>query len=109
MKSKALSKNYLDYLFLVISADKGITNNTSIFLKIALSMNLPIVAIITKVDLINQDDLCDLLNNFKLILKTEKKGKNPLVAKNNDDIVTFSRNANEGILPIFLVSVESYI
>lgn len=74
------------------------------FLKIALSMNLPIVTIITKIDLVTQDDLYDLLNNFKLILKAEKKGKNPLVAKNKDDIVTFSRNANEGILPIFLVN-----
>lgn len=67
-------------------------------------MNLPIVALITKVDLINLDDLYDLLNNFKTILKSEKKGKNPLIAKNSDDIVTFSRNVSEGILPIFLIS-----
>jgi elongation factor 1-alpha len=89
---------------LTIAANKGITNNTSIFLKIALSMNLPIIAIITKVDLVNSEDLYDLINNFKVILKAEKKGKNPLIAKNSDDIVTFSRNASEGILPIFLVS-----
>lgn len=105
IKCKALNTNYLDYLFLVISADKGITKTTSGFLKIALSMNLPLVAVITKIDLISQDDLFDLVTNFKLILKAEKKGKNPLVAKNNDDIVTFSRNISEGILPIFLVNI----
>lgn len=66
-------------------------------------MNLPIVVIITKIDLINVDDIDNLLENFKCILKAEKKGKNPLVAKDKEDIVYFSRNINEGILPIFLV------
>jgi GTPase len=101
---KALSKNYLDYIFLVIAANKGITNTTSDFLKIAITMGLPIVTIITKTDMINDEDLGGLLNNFKYILKSEKKGKNPLVVHNKDDIVTFSRNINEGILPVFLIS-----
>lgn len=101
---KALSKNYLDYIFLLIAADKGITNTTSDFLKIALTLGLPVVTIITKIDNINEDDLGCLLNNFKYILKSEKKGKNPLVVQNKDDIVTFSRNINEGILPVFLIS-----
>ena len=73
------------------------------FLKLALEMNLPIITIITKIDLINEYDIYDLLDNFNFILKSLKKGKNPLIAKNKDDIVTFSRNLSEGILPIFLV------
>jgi GTPase len=101
---KTLSKNYLDYIFFFISADKGISNMTSDYLKIALSLGLPIVTIITKVDLINEDDLADLLNNFKCILKAQKKGKNPLLVQDKNDIVTFSRNITEGILPVFLIS-----
>ncbi len=102
--AKTLSKNYLDYIFFFISADKGITNMTSDYLKIALSLGLPIVTIITKVDLIPEDDLSDLLNNFKCILKSQKKGKNPLLVQDKNDIVTFSRNITEGILPVFLIS-----
>lgn len=102
---KALSKNYIDYVFLVIAADKGITKSTFDYLKLALSMDLPIVTIFTKIDMItDEEDKTTLLNNFKCILKSEKKGKNPLVVKDKDDIVTFSQSINEGILPIFLVS-----
>ncbi len=101
---KTLSKDYLDYVFLVIAADRGITKTTSDFLNIALSVNLPVVAIFTKIDLICQDDLGDLLYNFKCILKSEKKGKNALLVQNSDDIVSFSRNMGEGILPVFLLS-----
>lgn len=102
---KALSKNYIDYVFLVIPADKGITKSTYDYLKLALSMDLPIVTIFTKIDMISdEEDKTTLLNNFKCILKSEKKGKNPLVVKNKHDIVTFSQSINEGILPIFLIS-----
>jgi GTPase len=102
---KALSKNYIDYVFLVVAVDRGITKSTYDYLKLALSMDLPIVTIFTKIDMItDEEDKTTLLNNFKCILKSEKKGKNPLVVKNKDDIVTFSQSINEGILPIFLIS-----
>jgi len=105
---RALSKNYIDYVFLVIAADKGITKSTSDYLKLALSMDLPIVTIFTKIDMIkDEEDKITLLNYFKCILKSEKKGKNPLVVKNKNDIVTFSQSINEGILPIFLISNKS--
>ena len=102
--SKALSADYLDYVFLVIAVNKGITTTTNDFLKIALSLDLPIVTVFTKVDMVNEEDLFEFFKNFKSILKCEKKGKNPLLAKNKDDIVTFSRNINEGIMPIFVIS-----
>lgn len=101
---KTLSKNYLDYVFLVIPANTGITSTTSHFLKIAVSMDLPIVVIFTKIDLISEEDLGDVLFNFKCVVKSEKIGKNLLKVENSDDIVTFSRNINEGILPVFLIS-----
>ena len=53
---KALSPNYLDYIVVVISAASGITNNTVLFLKIALSLNIPVIVIITKIDLVNEED-----------------------------------------------------
>ena len=101
---KAFSPLYLDYIFLVISAVDGITNNTLLFLKIALSINKPVIVIITKVDLVNEEDVGIVLCNFNVVLKKEKSGKNPLVVNNKEDIVNFANNIHEGIMPMFLVS-----
>lgn len=68
-------------------------------------MNLPIVAIITKIDLITEEERKELIHNFKSTLVDLKLNRVPIVMKNNDDIVLFSRNIQEkGVLPIFLVS-----
>jgi elongation factor 1-alpha len=101
---KAISPKYLDYLALVISASSGITNDTAIFLKMALVMDLPVLIIITKIDLLEEDDQSLFLNNLYYIIKAQKSKKNPLVAKNQEDIVLFSRSMIENIIPIFLVS-----
>ena len=104
---KAFSPTYLDYTFLVISAVDGITNNTLLFLKIALSINKPVIVIITKVDLVNEEDIKIVLCNFNIVLKKEKSGKNPLVVNNKEDIVNFANNINECIMPMFLISNKS--
>lgn len=66
-------------------------------------MNLPIVIVVTKVDLLNQDDIYDVLHNLKLLVKAEQKGRNLMVGQTKDDIVTFARNLEEAIIPVFLV------
>jgi GTPase len=67
-------------------------------------MNLPIITVITKIDMINEDDVYDIVDKFVHLYRSEKK-VNPLIAKGPEDIVTFSRNLKENILPIFLVSM----
>ena len=104
---KAFSPTYLDYIVLVISAVDGITNNTLLFLKIALSINKPVIVIITKVDLVNEEDIKIVLCNFNTVLKKEKSGKNPLVVNDKEDIVNFANNINECIMPMFLISNKS--
>jgi len=103
----ALSPNYLDYFLLVLSAVQGITDTTKLFLLFADSMNLPIVSIITMIDLVNEGDIEDLIKNFKILIKSLKLKKVPLVIKSIDDISLFSRNLNENIHPIILVSNKS--
>jgi elongation factor 1-alpha len=102
-----LSKNYLDYVFLVIGADKGVTTNTKTFLKIVLTMNLPIITVITKIDMINEEGVYDIIEKFVYLYKSENK-VNPLIVKTQEDTVTFSQNLKENILPIFLVSINPY-
>lgn len=104
---KSLSPNYLDYLALVVSASSGITNDTIIFLKLALAMNLPVMIIVTKIDLLLEEDKNIFLNNLNYIIKLQMSKKNPLVTKNQEDVVMFSRLMKESIIPIFLVSNKS--
>ena len=96
-----MTPDYLDYILVVIDANNGITTNTKVFYKIAQSMNLPIITIITKIDLIDADDLKLLISNLKEIHKLYKKTK--IVVESKEDIVLCSRILEEPIFPIFLV------
>jgi GTPase len=68
-------------------------------------MNLPIITIFTKIDLILEEKINDLIQQFKSIVTKLKLNRVPLKMKTNDDIVLFSRNIQEkNIMPIFLIS-----
>jgi elongation factor 1-alpha len=101
----AFSPNYLDYLLLVISAEVGISETTEDFLNFAKNMDLPIITVITKVDLISEEKKKDLILSFKSKVNEVKYNRLPLIIKSNDDVVLFSRNIQEkSIIPLFLVS-----
>lgn len=102
-----LSPSYLDYFFLVTSAKQGITDNTKLFLIIANSMNLPIISLITMSDLVNDYDMEELIKNYKFLIKSLKLKKLPLLIKSFEDISLFSRNLNEKIHPILVLSNKS--
>lgn len=103
--TSALSSDYLDYLLLVISAKEGITKRTENYLNYAYNMNLPIIAVITKIDLINDNEKQNLIKTFKSTVLKLKINRIPVILKNNDDIVLFSRNISEkNLMLTFLVS-----
>lgn len=99
---KTLSPNYIDYISLVISASSKISDETTLFLNMALALDLPIFIIVTKIDLV--EDLSGFLSNLNFLIKQQKKMKNPLVVKSKQDIVMFSKMLKESIIPIFLMS-----
>ena len=105
----ALSNEYLDYLLFVISANKPITDTTENLLRFIYNVDLPVITIINKIDLISDEDLKKVVKNYKEIIKKLNselnKQKIPLVMKDNDDVALFSSNMDEKeILEIFLVS-----
>ena len=103
--TSTLSNDYLDYLLLVISAYDGINNRTIEFLNFAFNMKLPIITVFTKIDLINEQQIKNLINLYKSTVMKLKIGLIPIIMKNNDDIVLFSRNIQEkNIMLTFLVS-----
>ena len=101
---KALSPSYLDYLAIVVSASSGITNDTLIFLKMAFAMELPVIIIVTKIDMLAEEDQLLFLNNLNYVIKAQNSNRNALVAKTQEDIVMFARIMKESIVPIFMIS-----
>jgi GTPase len=68
-------------------------------------MDLPVVSIFTKVDLISDERKKELIQDFKLVITKLKLNRMPIVMKTTDDIVLFSRNIQEKtIMPMFFVS-----
>lgn len=68
-------------------------------------MHIPIITIITKVDLVNEEEKKEIIQLFKITISKLKIGFVPLIMKNNDDIVLFSRNIQEkNLMLTFFVS-----
>ena len=100
-----LSNEYLDYLLFVISAKEPITKKTEDFLRFIFSIDLPIITIITKIDLISKEELTKFINDYKETISGLDLGKFAQVIENDKDIALFSPNMDEkDILLTFLVS-----
>ena len=105
----ALSNEYLDYLLFVISAKEPITKVTENLLRFIFNVDLPVITIISKIDLISDEELKKVVKTYKetinkLNLELNKQ-KIPLVMRDNDDVALFSSNMDEKeILVTFLVS-----
>ena len=105
----ALSNEYLDYLLFVISANEPITKITENLLRFIYNVDLPVITIINKIDLISDEELKNVVKRYKDTIKKLNsqlnKQKIPLIMRDNDDVALFSSNMDEKeILLTFLVS-----
>jgi GTPase len=104
-----LSNEYLDYLIFVISANEPITKNTEDLLRFIFSIDLPIITIINKIDLVKEEELKDFVKKYKEAIRGLNLGKIPLVIKDNEDVALFSSNLEEkDILITFKVSTLTW-
>ena len=102
-----LSKEYLDYLLFVISAKDEITKKTEDLLRLIYNIDLPVIAIINKIDLVSDSELEKTVRKYKETIKKLKKI--PIVIKNDEDVALFSRSMEEKeILVTFLVSTLTF-
>ena len=104
-----LSNDYLDYLLFVISAKDSITEVTENLLRFIYNVDLPVITIINKIDLISDEELKKVVKKYKETINKLNielnKQKIPIVMKNNDDVALFSSNMEEKeLLLTFLVS-----
>ena len=103
-----LSNEYLDYLLFVISAKEVITKKTEDLLRFIYNINLPIITIINKIDLISGEELNIVINKYQEIITGLNIGKFIRLIKNDKDIALFSPMEEKDILLTFLVSTLTW-
>ncbi|NHK32240.1 MAG: elongation factor 1-alpha [Asgard group archaeon] len=94
-----------DYVLIVVGANMGIVGMTKEHLGIALALKVPIIVVITKVDICPEHILNQTLDNLNKLLKIPGSSKIPIQIRSVDDVVVSSKNIISGrIAPVFLVS-----
>jgi GTPase len=89
---------------MVVSAKQDLTENLKSLLILGNNMQIPVITVVTMVDLLSKPQLDDFVKLYKNLIKSLKMNKVPLVVSNVDDMVLFARNLEESIHPIFLLS-----
>ena len=103
-----LSNEYLDYLLFVISAKEVMTKKTEDLLRFIYNINLPIITIINKIDLISEEELNIVINKYQEIITGLNIGKFIQIIKNDEDVALFSPMEEKDILLTFLVSTLTW-
>jgi GTPase len=74
-------------------------------LGLALALKIPVVIIVTKVDICPENVLKQTLEDIQRILKVRGVRKMSMIVKNEEDMITCIKNIhNDRIVPIFLLS-----
>ena len=103
-----LSNEYLDYLLFVISAKNAITEQTENLLRFSYNIGVPIITIISKIDLVSEEELKKVIENFKTTinkLNNELKVKKELVfIQSDEDVEKRSRKMKKKLILTILLS-----
>ncbi len=98
-----LSTQKPDYCLVMIGGNMGMTHMTKEHIILCLTFKIPIIAIVTKIDLAPPHILEKTMSDLNDTLK--KRGKATYVVKTPDDIVRMSQDVREGIVvPILQIS-----
>ena len=109
-----LSSSFPDYCFIVIGANMGISRMTKEHIFLCITLNIPFIFIVTKVDICKSREnvLEKTLEDIRKILKLNMVRKRPYFISNENDVTTcidhFSQSPHS-ITPIFQVSNVSGI
>ncbi|KAK2736698.1 hypothetical protein FQN55_001549 [Onygenales sp. PD_40] len=94
-----------NYCLLMVAANNGIIGMSKEHLGIALSLNVPVMVIITKIDICPPHILQQTITQLTRILKSPGARKIPIFIKTLEDTVnTATQFVNQRICPIFQVS-----
>lgn len=101
-----LNGYFLDYAMVVIGADRGIIGMTKEHLIVALSLNLPIFIVITKLDVAVEKKLKNIERRLSIIFKNKFAGYKEVQYINDDNVENFLKNYDPrgNIIPVFKIS-----
>ncbi|KAI6827824.1 P-loop containing nucleoside triphosphate hydrolase protein [Hortaea werneckii] len=94
-----------NYCLLMVAANNGLIGMSKEHLGIALALNVPVMVVITKIDICPPHILQQTLTQLQKILKSPGARKIPIFIKNREECVnTASQFVSQRICPIFQVS-----
>ncbi|XP_037103568.1 GTP-binding protein 1-like [Syngnathus acus] len=94
-----------DFCMLMVGSNAGIVGMTKEHLGLALALNVPVFAVVTKIDMCPANILQETLKLLQRLLKSPGCRKIPVLVQNKDDvIVTASNFSSERMCPIFQIS-----
>lgn len=94
-----------DYALIVVGSNMGITRMTKEHIGLCIALKLPMIFIVTKIDICPENVLKETLDSINKILKLPGVRKLPYLIRNEEDIISCSKNiVSDRISPIFLIS-----
>ncbi|KAL3901778.1 MAG: hypothetical protein SGCHY_000356 [Lobulomycetales sp.] len=94
-----------DYVILMVGANAGMIGMTKEHLGLSLAMNVPVMIVVTKIDMCPPNILEATLNQLTRILRSSGCRKIPIFINNVEDVlIATSSFVSERICPIFQVS-----
>ena len=94
-----------NYCLLMVAANNGLIGMSKEHLGIALALNVPVMVVITKIDICPPQILEQTIQQIKRILKSPGARKIPVFIKNREECInTATQFVSQRICPIFQVS-----
>ncbi|KAF7731816.1 hypothetical protein EC973_008331 [Apophysomyces ossiformis] len=94
-----------EFVILLVGANSGLVGMTREHLGIAVSLNIPVIVVVTKIDHCPPNVLNDTIKDLTRILKSKSCRKIPLFVKTTADVVMTAQHfVSERICPIFKIS-----
>jgi GTPase len=94
-----------DYVMLMVAANNGLIGMSKEHLGIAMALNVPVLVVITKIDICPPQILQQTITQLTKILKSPGARKIPIFIKSKEEVInTATQFVSERICPIFQVS-----
>ncbi|EXJ94551.1 hypothetical protein A1O1_02947 [Capronia coronata CBS 617.96] len=94
-----------NYCLLMVAANNGLIGMSKEHLGIALALNVPVMVVITKIDICPPQILQETITQLTRILKSPGARKIPIFIKNHEEtVLTATQFVSQRICPIFQVS-----
>ena len=92
---------------MIISAAEGVTETTKQHFHLAFALKVPVIVLVTKLDLIDEEKLLKVREQVKLLLKSSQFSRISIVIKTNTDVDLATKSFEENIVPILFISNKS--